>query len=182
MGRKLRTSERVAISGITAALGVVILIATVFPSLSYAVPMLAGAVMIIPVAELGALASVPIYVATFLVSLINPLVAKDSLLLYLFLFGLYPILQFSFERIKIRPLRILLKLLYFNASGFLSVWLAAKVFGIPAFDEGIGKLFIIGFVVFANLAFLFYDLLLYKLAYLYDTKYSDRFRKLFKIH
>lgn len=177
-----KNSQVIAISGITVALGVVIMMATAFPSLSYAVPMVAGGVLIVPVAELGAKRSIPIYIATFLISLFNPVVQKDASLLYVTLFGIYPVIQFSFERIKVKPVRILLKLLYFNAAAFSATFAAFKLFGIPVTDDGDGSLIIIGLIILLNVFFLIYDLALYKFAYLYDKKYSARFRKLFNIH
>ncbi len=170
-----------AISGITAALSVVVMIGSLFPSLSYAIPMVAGGILIIPVAEFGAKKSIPVYISVFILSLIIPVVAKDAALMYLFLFGLYPLLQFSFERIRIKILRVLLKLLYFNAAAILSVWLAWVVFSLPFTDESTTVWILAGMLVIGNFVFLFYDLALYKFAYLYDVKYSERFRKLFKI-
>ena len=114
--------------------------------------------------------------------MIIPIVAKDAALLYLLLFGLYPLLQFTFERIKLRPIRILVKLVYFNCSAILATWLAWIVFSIPFIESDATVWIIVGMLVLGNLVFLFYDLALYKFAYLYDVKYSAKFRKLFKIH
>lgn len=179
---KYLNSAYVSISGITAALSVVIMIGSVFPSMGYAVPMVAGGILIIPVAEFGSRKTLPIYFSVFVLSMVIPIVAKDAALMYLMLFGLYPILQFYFERIRRRFPRILAKLIYFNISAVLSVYLAWKLFALPFFEESVMKWVVAGVLLFANIVFLIYDLALYKLAYLYDVKYSARFRKIFKIH
>ncbi len=162
-------------------MSVVVMIGTLFPSLSYAIPMVAGGLLIIPITEFGEKKTLPIYFSVFFISLIIPVVAKDSLLLYLMLFGLYPLLQFTFERIKNRPIRIIVKLLYFNVAAVLSIWLSAVIFGIPFFESGTAWWIAAGMLALGNLVFLFYDLALYKFAYLYDVKYSARFRKMFRI-
>ncbi len=179
---KYSKSAYIAISGITAALSVVVMMGTMFPSFSYAIPMVAGGVLIIPISEFGEKKTIPVYAAVFFLSLILPVVAKDSALLYLLLFGLYPLLQFTFEKIRFRPVRILVKLVYFNAAALLAVWLAGVFFSIPLFESESAWWIIAGMLVLANLVFLFYDLALYKFSYLYDVKYSEKFRKLFKIN
>lgn len=179
---KYSKSAYIAISGITAALSVVIMIGTMFPSFSYAIPMVAGGVLIIPISEFGEKKTLPVYFTVFLLSLILPIVAKDSALLYLLLFGLYPLLQFSFEKIKRKPLRIAAKLVYFNSAAIFATWLANVIFAIPFFESKSAWWIIAGVLVLANLVFLFYDLALYKFSYLYDVKYSERFRRIFKIH
>ena len=179
---KYSKSAYVAIAGMTAALSTVIMIGSVFPSMGYAIPMAAGGILIIPVAEFGSKKTLPVYFSVFILSMMIPLVAKDAALMYLLLFGLYPILQFHFEKIRKRFLRILAKLVYFNISALLSVWLAWVIFSLPFFEGEVMTIFAVGILLFANLIFLVYDLALYKLAYLYDVKYSARFRKLFKIH
>ncbi len=178
---KYSKSAYIAISGITAALSAVIMIGSLFPSLSYAIPMAAGGVLIIPISEFGEKKTLPVYFSVFFISMILPVVAKDAALLYLFLFGLYPLLQFSFERIRIRPIRIMVKLVYFNLSALAAVWVAGLLFSIPFFESDFAWWMIAGLLVIANLVFLFYDLALYKFSYLYDVKYSEKFRRLFKI-
>ncbi len=178
---KYSKSAYVAISGMTAALSVVIMIGSLFPSLSYAIPMVAGGMLIVPVAEFGAKRSIPIYVSVFFLSLMIPVVSKDAALMYLLLFGLYPLLQFSFEKIKPKGLRMLAKLVYFNIAAVLSVWLAWVIFSLPFLEEGEGAWIIWAMLAIGNVVFLVYDLALYKFAYLYDIKYADKFHRLFKI-
>ncbi len=178
---KYSKSAYAAISGMTAALSVVIMIGSLFPSLSYAIPMVAGGMLIVPVAEFGAKKSIPIYASVFFLSLMLPMVAKDAALMYLFLFGLYPLLQFSFEKIKPKVVRILAKLLYFNVAAILAVWLSWVIFSLPFLEDGEGMWIIIVMLVIGGAVFLLYDLALYKFAYLYDVKYADRFHRLFKI-
>ncbi len=179
---KYSNSAYVSISGMTAALSVVIMLGSVFPSMGYAIPMAAGGILIIPVAEFGTKKTLPVYFTVFVISMIIPMVAKDAALMYLLLFGLYPLLQFYFERISKRFLRVLAKLAYFNISAVLSVYLAWKLFSLPFFEESVMSIIAVGVLVFANILFLIYDLALYKLAYLYDVKYSKVFRKIFKIN
>ena len=95
-----------------------------------------------------------------------------------FVFGVFPILKYYIERLK-RPLWLPLKLLYVNACIIGLIYALDFVFGTPLF---LTENLIVKALLYAvlNFAFFAYDRLLTLLIRLYNTKYRQRFRHLFK--
>lgn len=170
-----------ALCGVIAGLSAVIMLSSALDiGLTYALPMVAGGLLIIPVLEFGTQTAVMTYAATGLLSLILP-ANKESALMYLFLFGLYPILKKYFDPIKLTPLRIAAKFLYFNLAAAAAIGLSAWVFHIPIDDGSLGKFAVPLLLAAGNFAFVVYDIALSKCVGMYLYKFQPILQKTFHI-
>jgi hypothetical protein len=161
-----RRSFRVAFCGVTAGLmAALMLLGTMFPMSAYICPMLAGALMIPVIWELGAGAGWMLYIAVSLLSLILA-PDKEAALLFALLLGWYPVLRPRLMHIRQRPLRVAVKLVLFNAAVCAVYALLLFVFVSPDLQAESANWTIpilAGMLVLGNAAFLVYDLLLARL-------------------
>lgn len=176
----MKNATRLAVCGISTALCVVLLFfggASFF--LAYAMPMLAGMFMIMLKSSFGASAAWITYVSTSVLSFL--LVAdRECVLMYIMFFGFYPIIQSSVNRIKIKAVQWVVKLLLFNVLVFLVQLILVYVFGIPFLEEGEGRWLILLFAALMNVLFVLYDIILSKLTAIYIEKLESRIKKYFK--
>ncbi len=167
-----RRSFRIAFCGIAAALMLVLrLMGTLVPISTYICPMLAGALAVPVVWELGIGSGWLVYAAVSLLSLfLAP--DKEAALLYVLLLGWYPVLRPRLQRIAPKPLRIALKLILFNAAICAVYALLLFVFVSPdlqAEAEEWTGLVLAGMALLGNLTFLIYDQVLARLTDRYVT-------------
>lgn len=172
MNDRLR-AKRMAFCGMAAALMLVLmLLGTLIPLSTYLCPMLAGALAVPVVWELGEGSGWLVYVAVSVLCLfLAP--DKEAALLYVLLLGWYPILRPRLQHIRLRPFRVALKLVLFNAS--LCAVYALLLFVLVSPDlqaeaetwtlPGLGGMLLLG-----NVTFLLYDLLLARLTDRYVMK------------
>lgn len=163
-----KTSYRVALGGIIAALCLVIMFLTgVFPALYIAAPMAAGVLMIILVEEVSVGWGWLTYLAVSLLTLLmNP--DKEAALMFVLFFGYYPLLRPRYDRLKIRWLRLLLKLLHYNAFLVTDYLITVYVLGLPTFEDTLPWMYA-GLIAVSNLIFLGYDRLLGNVRAFYRT-------------
>lgn len=160
------SSYRVALGGIVAALCVAMMFLTgIIPALYIAAPMAAGMLMIILVEEVSVGWGWLTYIAVSLLALIVTF-DKEAALMFILFFGYYPILRRNFERIRHKSLKLLCKLLMFNAFLVLDWWLTVFVLGLPSFEDTAPYMYAV-LIVMANGMFLFYDLLLSRMGWFY---------------
>lgn len=162
-----KSSTQVALGGLSAALCLVIMLGTVLiPFATYAAPALAG-IALIPIAlELGLPVASVTYAAVALLSLLM-VPDREAALMFIAFFGYYPVLKFKIDRMKLRLLRILLKLMIFNASIIAGYFVIIYLFGLHyLMDEltgGFGWLLL----TVGNLCFPVYELALRNITALY---------------
>lgn len=159
---------------------VIMMLSALFPGLSYALPMVAGAVLLIPSIEFGTRSALAVYGAGAILSLILPS-DKESALLFVLLFGIYPIVKKYYERPKLRAVEYAVKFAHFNAAAIGAVWLASLVFSIPVDDGSLGEWGIPLMLVLGNIAFIIYDIMLTRLVSMYVYKLQPILRKTFNI-
>ena len=149
---------RVALCGVLCGLSVVIMaMSALYPSLSYCIPMVAGALLLVPSIEFGTGTALTAYAAVCIISMIL-LPEKEAPLMYVFLFGLYPIVKKYFERIPKRPLEYLAKFAFFNVTAVAAVLIATFLLGIPLDEDGtLGKWAVPVLLALANAVFPLYD-------------------------
>lgn len=173
MAQANKTSYRVALGGIVAALCIVLMFLTgVFPALYIASPMAAGVLMIILVEEVSVGWGWLTYLAVSLLALIVTF-DKEAALMFILFFGYYPILRRNFERIRQKPLRLLVKLLMFNAFLLLDYWLTVYVLGLPTFEDTMPWMYVL-LILAANAMFLFYDVLLSRMGWFYHRVFVKK--------
>lgn len=172
-----KQTASLALCGVLCGLSVVVLsMSALFPSLSYVIPMVAGALLIVPSIEFGTRSALTSYAAVSVIGMLI-LPEKEAPLMYVFLFGLYPVIKKYFERIPRRVPEYLAKFAYFNAAAAAAVAIATFVLSIPLDDGSLGKWLIPAMLVLGNIAFLFYDYTLTLVVTLYVRRLQPMLRK-----
>lgn len=145
----------VAVCGIMAALSVVILLLGAVLGLGiYLAPMIAGVCLLLIRRAYGVKYHIILWITVSILSLILVPEIEENLM-YLCLFGCYPILYPVFQRLP-KGLRMIVKLLYFNVV-FLAVEALIMMVLVP---EAVDEWFFIIFLLLGNVAFVCYDIVL----------------------
>ncbi len=174
-------SFKVAFGGIITAISIVLMFSTgIFYSLTYAIPAIAGALLIMIVIEISPKFACAVYVAVSVLSLL--IVAdKEAAVMYAAFFGYYPIIKGFIEKKFNKTLLWIIKYIVFNLAVISAYFIVSKVFLISFEDiEFLGEFVLPFFLFFGNIVFFFYDIALTRLlsAYLYSwRKYVKRMFK-----
>lgn len=175
----MKKSKQMAVCGVIAALSVVLLfLGSVVWVFAYCAPILTGLLMIILLQCMDVKSSLIVYVAVSMITLIF-MPDKECPLTYIFFFGYYSILKPKLEKIKLKFLSIVLKLVIFNIGIIASQLILIYAFGIP-FDNVFGKWGVIVLILLANVVFFVYDKLLNVLIVLFNKKYKNKIMKFIK--
>ena len=176
----LKQSGKVALGGIMGALSLMIMFLTAFPYMTYALPAIAGAVLIPVVIELGSKWAWMVYACvSFLSLLIAP--SLEAKVMFIAFFGYYPIVKALLERQKNRVLEWVLKYLVFNVAVVSAYLLSLRFFGLD-----VDSLVIFGFnvplvfLLLGNVVFLLYDLALRNVAEAYIRVLRPKLNRMFK--
>lgn len=182
VGDIMKQSVKVAVSGVTAALSVALMFcSSLFYVFTYVVPMILGVLIIMVKKTFSCSSAWFVFISSSLISFII-VPDKEAVLMYTLFFGYYPIIKSYIEHIKIKPLRVVLKFLVFNAAITLVELIAYFLFGIPFFEDGnFSAAMIILFAVLMNVVFILYDLLLKNFLVLYEKRIEKRIRDIFKV-
>lgn len=164
------TSSQIAIGGVFAALCLVIMFSTAFiPFGTYALPCLAGAMLVVVVIENGRNVAWMVYVSVSLLSiLIVP--DKEAVLVFVVFLGYYPIIKSNLERFCSRLVEYFCKLALFNFTIISGYAVMAYVFGLSELIADLGDLGRIGMAVLiflANVVFILYDVALTRYCIIY---------------
>ncbi|MCH5316428.1 MAG: hypothetical protein J1E05_00505 [Eubacterium sp.] len=176
-----KKSLRVAVCGLAAALSVTLMfIGGVVYIFAYTVPMLLGLISVMIKKSFGTPSAVFVYIAVSLLSLML-VPEKECVMMFVLFFGYYPIIRESFEKIKSKAIRFILKFILFNVSLTVIELICFYIFGIPFFEDGVFSAWlIIGFAAAMNLVFVMYDFLLKSFLILYEQKIEKRIKKFLK--
>ena len=177
----MKQSSKTALGGIISALSVMLmLLTTVIPFMTYAIPLLSGALLIPIIIEINKRWAFAVYVA---VSLLAVFVVNDreAAVFYVSFFGYYPILKQLLEKHLPKAVRWLIKFFVFNFSVIVGYFLSTYVLGVSFDDMGdMGKYGALITLALANVVFIAYDIMLTRLVKLYLVKYRKSIRKIFK--
>ncbi len=173
-------SYRVALGGIVSALCLITMfLAGIIPALYLLLPMAAGVLLMVIAAEVSIGWAALTYLSVGILSLFI-CADKEAALVFIMLFGHYPIIRFYLERIKIKPLRGAAKLVVFNLCAALFFYVTVYIFGLDQMVEemnDIGKYGALVMLGFCNLIFILYDYNL-KAAYsIYIRKLMPKFKR-----
>lgn len=163
-------STSVALGGIVSGLSVLLMFFTgIFPFATYALPAMAGLLLVVIVVEYGAKSAWCVYAAvSLLAALITP--DREAAVMFVLFFGYYPILKASIERIHSKAVEYLLKFLVFNVAMIASYLLIIYVFGIQDILEEFGEIGKYGAWIMlglGNVVFIIYDITVTRLASVY---------------
>lgn len=177
----MKQSSKTALCGIIAAISVALMfLVSIIPFLTYALPALTGAFVILITIEIDKKWAFLTYAVTSVLSLLL-VPNKEVAMLFASFFGYYPILKAVFESKLPRVLEYIAKVVLFNATMVLSYVVMIKFMGI-SFDDvyELGKFAVPILLILGTATFLMYDLALTRLIRVYLIKWQKRFRKLFK--
>ncbi len=170
-------SYRVALGGIVSSFCLLAMFLTgVFPLLYLALPMIAGVLLMIIVMEVNTQWACLTYVAVGLLSLFVTY-DKEAALIFILFFGYYPILYKYLNRIPVKLLRVLIKLLLFNGCMVAYFYVNVYLFGLESLLEAFEDFGKYGgpiMLALLNPFFLMYDISLDGLCDLYRYKLKPR--------
>ncbi|MBO7394773.1 MAG: hypothetical protein J6U16_01485 [Ruminococcus sp.] len=173
-------SYRVALGGIVSALCLVTMfLAGIVTPLYIVLPLIAGVMLLIIVEEVSISWAMLTYVAVSLLSLFIT-ADKEAALLFIMLFGHYPMLRFFLQKIRIGIIRLLLKQTVFNSCALSFFYVTVYIFGIKQMIEDMndfGKYGAIALLVLCNVIFLLYDFNLDVVYKVYIKRIMPRFKK-----
>ena len=169
----MRTSKRIALTGMLCALAVVLMMmGGLIPLATFCCPALAGLVLVPVFVECGEKFSWGAYIAIALLSLmLCP--DKEAAMLFLCL-GYYPVLRWRVDQIRSRAGRILAKLGIFNAAVIIMyaacIYLLRMDRILQEYME-MGLWITIGCLVIGNITLLIYDVLIGNITRIYVHKF-----------
>lgn len=180
----MKRTSRIALGGIFSAAAIMVLLLTIFPFATYALPPLAGAFLIPLVIECGKKSALVAYAAvSFILLFMVPDI--EAKMLFIAFFGYYPIVKASWESLKSRVLEWVVKLLTFNVAAIVGYAILSRIgFSLDAFRiEGIALPlygFLLLFLLAGNVVFVIYDIGLTRFLPLYFARFQPILRKLFR--
>lgn len=173
-------SYRVALGGIVSALCLVTMfLAGVLPALYLVLPMIAGVLMMIIAEEVSRCWALLTYISVGLLSMLITF-DKEAALIFIMLFGHYPILRMYIDRLPVKLLRWIVKFAVFNICILAYFYTTVYIFGLQQlldeFDEygSHGAQIMLGI---ANIVFIMYDISLDSCRQIYEKRLAPKFRK-----
>lgn len=158
----------------------VFMLLSYFPYFTYAVPAITGLLTMMLVIEINVKWAFAAYIAASVLVFI--FAEPESKLMYIFLFGYYPIVKALIERINKPVTEWALKLAVFNAAVLLIYTVFAGMFGISLEDFGVlGKYGAYIFLALSNVTFVIYDIAVSRLSGVYMYRIHPKVKKLLKI-
>lgn len=151
-----------------------------FPYFTYAVPAVTGLLTMMLVIEINVKWAFVAYIATSV--LVFVFAEPESKLMYICLFGYYPIVKALIEKINKPVIEWVLKLAVFNAAAILIYAVFAGMFGVSIDDfSTLGKYGAYIFLGFGNAVFVLYDITVSRLSGIYIYRIHPKVKKLLKI-
>ena len=173
-------SYRVALGGIVSALCLVTMfLAGVLPALYLLLPGIAGILLMIIAVEVNTAWAFLTYIAVSLLSLFITF-DKEAALIFILLFGHYPILRFYIQKIPLRFIRLLIKLLIYNVCIIGYFYVTVYILGVDDLLDEFGDFGKYGAYILlgiTNLIFLVYDIDLDFMHNIYKRRIMPKFRK-----
>ena len=174
-------SGKIALRGLQTALGVVLMFLTgLIPIATYALPAIAGVLLIVAVIEIGAKWAWMIYAAVAVLSLLFA-ADKEAALLFVLFYGYYPVLKSFLERISNKVLSWISKFAVFNVAVVACFFLAVNFLQLPEDSFTVFGIYLPWvFLILGNAVFLIYDIALSGLVATYVEKLHHRVTKTLK--
>ena len=171
-------SMMMAYCGMTAALSAALLVTgTLIPVMTYAAPLMCGLLLLPVLMEFGKKAAWLTWGASALIVVMLG-TDKEAAFFYLFL-GYYPILKWEIEKLRSKPLKLLIKAGIFSAALALIYWILMVLLHMEAvaaeFAE-MGRVLTIAFFICMVMLLLFYDRLLFPMCIVYTNRIKPHLR------
>ncbi len=150
-----------------------------FPYLTYAIPAIAGMLIMVPLIECGMSWAFGCYLSTALITLL--IGENETKVLFMVFFGYYPILKLLIEKMKNQLFEWVLKLIAFNVAVLVCYYIMSFVYSISFDDLGeLGRYGEIIFLALCNLVFVVYDIGFSRIASAYMVTLHDRVKRMLK--
>lgn len=177
----MKQSSKCAIGGIVAAVSLVLLISVaVIPFLTYALPAVAGALVIFMVVETDKKWAFGVYCTVAILGMLL-VPDKEVAVMYLAFFGYYPIFKALIESKLPLVLGWIVKVLTFAGTMAGSYYLMIKLMGITIDEtEEFGVWAYPILLGMGTVTFVIYDIALTKMITLYIMKWQKHFKRYFK--
>ena len=178
----MKKSKKIALCGVLSSLAVVIMLMAYIPYMLFAFPAIAGIVSGIILTELDYKWALGTYACTAIIALL--LCEKEAAMLFVGVFGYYPIVKYYLERFSSFSNRIreyIFKFAIFNVALVCSYLVIIFLFSIPIENmEVFGRFAYLILVGLANIIFVAYDMALSRVYEIYMKQLHDRVRKLIR--
>ncbi len=175
----MKKPVKIALCGILAALSIVIMfLAGVVPTMTIALPAIAGCMLIPVTAECGTKYGLTVFAV---VSVLGFFVVggREAWLMYVLFFGYFPAVYGVFDKIKNKRLRFVVKIVLFTVATIAEGLIATFILGIPLDSMGeLGKWSVIILIALAEVVFIVYNKAVRNLIALYFLRFR---RTLLKI-
>ncbi len=174
----MKTSVKVSLGGVVAALSLVLMLLTsIIPFGTYAFPAFAGILLVLLVFNLGYAYAFAVYFVTAVLSFLL-VTDKEAALYYAMFLGFYPILKGVIERIPSKPVQYIVKLALFNVCMIAAFYIGITLLSIPKESFNLFGVYLPWvFLILGNIVFIIYDLCITRLVTLYLLKWHDRLNK-----
>lgn len=175
---KVKKSSQVALGGMASALCLLLMFMTgMVPFATFALPAVAGIVLIVVVVEMGRSTAALVYAAVSLLSLFM-CPDKEAAMMFIGFFGIYPVVKGLLDKIKPKILRMLAKFAAFNAGILASYWVIINLFGLTEILEemgGFGSASLLVTWLMGCLVFVVFDIALTRIHWAYAHVLRYRF-------
>ena len=177
----MKQSSKCAIGGIVSALSLVLMISVaVIPFLTYALPAVAGTLIIFIVCEIDKKWAFGVYCTVAILGMLL-VPDKEVAVMYLAFFGYYPILKALIESKFPLVIEWIIKVGAFAATMAGSYFLMIKFMGVTIDEtEEWGMMAYPILLGMGTFAFVLYDIALTKMITLYIKKWQKHFKRYFK--
>jgi len=177
----MKQSSKCAIGGILSALSLVLMISVaIIPFLTYALPAVAGTLIVLMVIETDKKWAFGVYAAVAILAMIL-VPDKEVAVMYLAFFGYYPILKSAVESKFNSVVGWIIKVSTFLVTIVLSYILMINLMGVTIDEvEEFGIIAVPMLLGMGTFAFVMYDIALTKLIILYLQKFRKLFKRYFK--
>lgn len=180
MQKREKKSTKIALGGLSASLSLVTMFMTgIIPFGEYTFPALAGMILIASAEENGYSTAVTVYVAVSILALfIVPV--KESVILFIFFFGYYPILQKKLSLIKFKIIQYIAKFFVFNTAVIAAYWVIINLLNLTEILEEFGpfgKYSVLLLLALGNVFFGIYDFTVDNVHYIYVNYFKPKFLK-----
>lgn len=173
-----RKSTQIALGGVFSSLCLAVMFMTgLIPFGTYAFPALAGVMLAVVVVENGSKVALMVYVS---VSLLSLFVVPDveATMMFIMLFGYYPVLKKQIERLRSKPLQYLLKWCVFVVTALAVYYAMIYLFGVPDMAQEFGEWGKYGaqlFLLAGSAVFLVYDYTITRYMWIYLYRFRGKF-------
>lgn len=162
-----------------ASLAVVLMLGAYFPYLTYTIPAFAGLCIMIVLLEIGFKWALSAYLTSAVLTIL--FCEPEAMLMYVFIFGYYPILKAVIERINKNILEWPIKIIFFNIVVILVYKFIAEIFGVHLSDTNdFGRYMVYIALSVGNVVFVVYDITVSKMASFYFYIIQPKLHKILK--